>query len=310
MNNIILAIETSCDDTSIAILNNEKVISCITKDSTKFLNQYGGIVPEIASRKHQEMIMEVFDLALKESNISKYDINHICYTNEPGLPGSLHVGEIFAKSIGMILNIEPKPINHIHGHILSPFIDKEPCFPYLSLIASGKTTSIFLVKDENHIEEITKTMDDAVGETFDKIGKALGYDYPSGPIIDKNYDSSKATIKIDIPNPKSDFSFSGVKSKIFNIIDQSKKNNTLDKITIGSSFQKWAIDTLISKLSYYKNIHNINIVTIGGGVSANSLFKKEINELFERSYVPSPKYSCDNAAMIGYVYYVKYIRNN
>ena len=174
MGNYILAIETSCDDTSIAVLEDNKVLSCVTKDSTKSLNEFGGIVPEIASRKHEEFIIDVFNDAIKLAKIRKEDINYICYTNEPGLPGSLHVGKTFALSLSYFLNIKAYPINHIDGHVLSPFINSEAK-------ASGKTTSIFVAESANKIYEVIKTDDDALGETFDKIGKSLGYPYPQGP---------------------------------------------------------------------------------------------------------------------------------
>lgn len=306
MDKYIVGIETSCDDTSIAILKNEQVLSCITKDSTLFLQKYGGIVPELVSRKHEEFILDVFEEAITNAKITKKDITDIIYTNEPGLPGSLHVGEIFAKSLGFLLDIKPIGVNHIHGHIFSPFINEKTInFPFLSLIASGKTTSIFLVKGVDNITELTKTLDDAIGESFDKIGKALNYSYPAGPLIDKNYDETKATIVIPKQPVNKDFSFSGVKTFILNQINKANLNNNLDPITIGSSYMKWAIETIIEKLSYYSNQYNIDTVCIGGGVASNSLFKKEIKKIFKNSFVPKKEYSCDNAAMIGFLGFLK-----
>lgn len=306
--NYILAIETSCDDTSIAILNNNIVLACVTKDSTKELNMYGGIVPEIASRKHEEYIVNVFKECLKSANIDEKQIQYICYTSEPGLPGSLHVGEIFAKTLSFLLDIPFYPINHIHAHIFSSFINSNVEYPFMSLIASGKTTSIYLINSVNDIKELIKTSDDAVGETFDKVSKYLGYGYPGGPEIDKRFNINKATIKFKTQEIEKDFSFSGIKSNILRIINDSKKNNLpLDDVTIASSFMKWAIDTLIRKLKFFKDKYNIEIITIGGGVSANSLFKSEIKRLFKKSYIPNKEYSCDNAAMIGYLFYEKYL---
>lgn len=308
-NNYILSIETSCDDTSIAILNNNIVLSCITKDSTKELNEYGGIVPEIASRKHEEYLIPVFNECLKKANIKVEQIDYICYTNEPGLPGSLHIGEIFAKSLSFLLDVPFYPINHIHAHIFSSFINSNVSYPFMSLIASGKTTSIFLVEDVNNITELIKTNDDAVGETFDKISKFLGYGYPGGPEIDKRFDINKANLKFKIQDPKSNFSFSGIKSHVLRLInDAKKKNEKIDDILIASSFMKWAIDNLINKLMFFKNKHNIETITIGGGVSANSLFKKEIKRVFKKSFVPLKEYSCDNAAMIGFLFFEKFLR--
>lgn len=308
--NYILAIETSCDDTSVSILKNHNVISCVTKNSINDLIEYGGIVPEIASRKHAEYIISVFDEALAIANINATDINYVCYTNEPGLAGSLHVGEIFAKTIGDLINVKVYPINHIHAHIFSPFINHQDVeYPFLSLIASGKTTSIYLVNNPYDIKEIVKTNDDAIGEAFDKIGKYLGYDYPAGPIIDSKYNESKATITFAKQKPMDNFSFSGVKSNILRKIEQSKKNNeVIDDIQISSSFMKWSIDTLINKLNYFKEFYKVNIVAIGGGVSSNSLFAKKINEIFDKKYIPLKEYCCDNAAMIGYLFFQKYVK--
>lgn len=311
MNNYILAIETSCDDTSIAILKENKVLSCVTKDPTKSLNEFGGIVPEIASRKHEEFIIDVFNDAIKEAGIKKEDINYICYTNEPGLPGSLHVGKTFALSLAYFLNIKAYPINHIHGHVLSPFINSEVKYPFISLIASGKTTSIYVAKNANDITEVIKTDDDALGETFDKIGKALGYPYPQGPWIDKNFVLEKATIEFPHPQINKNFSFSGIKNRVISLINNKKnKKEYIDKIEIGSSFQKWAIDILMDKLEFFKEKYNTSIVAIGGGVSANSLFKTRIKELFDYSFVPEKEYSCDNAAMIGFAFYEKYLKKS
>lgn len=303
----ILSIETSCDDTSVAILQDNKVLSCIIKNDSKQLNPFGGIVPEIVARYHEENIISALDFVLKESKINLHQIHKIAYTNEPGLPGSLFVGEVFAKSLAYALDIECVPINHIHGHILSPFINSTPTYPFMSLIASGKTTSIFLVKSANKIIELTKTVDDAIGEAFDKVGKALGYDYPAGPKLDKFFDISKATIVNQFPPIEKDFSFSGIKNKYLSIINSSKmKNEKVDVITIGSSFLKYSIDLIIKKLKHYKQKYNVDCVCIGGGVANNSYFKKEITSIFSNSFVPESKYSTDNAAMIGYAYYEKF----
>lgn len=304
----ILAIETSCDDTSIAILDDYQVLACVTKDSTKDLDPFGGIVPEIASRKHEEYILDVYKECLLKANIDQNEIKYICYTNEPGLPGSLHVGEIFAKSLAFMLDIECYPINHIHAHVFSSFIDtKDIHYPFMSLIASGKTTSIFLVNNSNDIIELVKTDDDAVGETFDKIAKRLGLGYPGGPVIDNLYQEEKTNIIFPNQQINKNFSFSGIKSNVIRLIDQQKKNNVLDVVSIASSFMKWAINNLTSKLEYFKEKYNVDYICIGGGVASNSLFKKEIKRIFKQSFVPKKEYSCDNAAMIGYLFYQQQI---
>lgn len=302
----ILGIETSCDDTSIAVLKDNIVLSCVTKNNSKELNPYGGIVPEIVARFHEKNIISTFDEAIKKANIKISDLDKIAYTNEPGLPGSLFVGEIFAKSLAYLLDIECIPINHIHGHILSPFINSEPTYPFISLIASGKTTSIFLVENANKIIEITKTKDDAIGEMFDKVGKALGYSYPGGPKIDKFFDINKATISFQFPPVENDFSFSGIKNKFLSLINNEKnKNKFVDTITIGSSFMKYSIDLIIKKLKFYKEKIKTDCICIGGGVANNSYFKSEIKKLFKNSYVPKSEYSTDNAAMIAFAFFEK-----
>lgn len=301
-NQIILSVETSCDDTSVAILKNEKILSCITISNNNKLNKFGGIVPEIASRHHEQNILKATNLALKESKISIKDITLIAYTKEPGLVGCLFVGKIFAQTLAQILKIPVIGINHIHGHILSPFINQKPIFPFLSLIASGKTTSIFIVKSAKDIIELNKTVDDAIGETFDKIGKALGYPYPGGPWIDKNFDLNKAILNFSTQPIKANFSYSGIKNNILSLIHNKKvKNQEIDVITIGSSFMKWAIDSLIKKLKYYSEEYKCETICIGGGVAANSYFQSETKKIFKNSFVPEKQYATDNAAMIGYM---------
>lgn len=308
---IILAIETSCDDTSVAILENEKVLACQSYNDKTKLNNFGGIVPEIVARYHERKIIETTIKALNQAKINLNMINEIAYTNEPGLIGSLFVGKIFAFTLKDLLNIECRPINHIHAHILSPFINQKPVFPFLSLIASGKTTSIFLVKSPTDIKELIKTVDDAVGETFDKIGKKLGYPYPGGPEIDKNFDISKACIDFSIKNNHNFFSFSGLKNKVFTYINKLEKNNDyIDKVAIGSSFNKCAIDTIIEKLNEFRLLYNCEYVCIGGGVACNSYFKAQIKKLFKNSFVPKKEYATDNAAMIGYLSYLICLYNN
>lgn len=304
--NYILAIESSCDDTSVAILNNNIVLSCVTENKNNSLQKFGGVVPELASRNHAELITPVFERAIQQAKVTKQEIDYVCYTATPGLVGSLYVGEIFAKSIGFCLGVNVYPINHIHGHIFSPFINSIPEYPFLSLIASGKTTSIFLINSPNEIIELVKTQDDAVGEAFDKIGKILGYPYPGGPQIDKNFDASKAILKFPYPQINKDFSFSGIKNRIFSMINTAKmKNESIDVITIGSSFMKWSIDVLLKKLIFFASKYSVKSVCIGGGVSSNSLFKNEIKKVFSNYKIPQKEYSCDNAAMIGYYFWLK-----
>ncbi|MCF0217836.1 MAG: tRNA (adenosine(37)-N6)-threonylcarbamoyltransferase complex transferase subunit TsaD [Malacoplasma sp.] len=302
----ILGIESSCDDTSIAILKDNQVLSCITKNNAKQLDPFGGIVPEIVARFHQENIIPCFLEALENANIQSTQIDKIAYTQTPGLVGSLFVGEVFAKSLAFALGIEAIGLNHIHGHILSPFINSNPIYPFLALIASGKTTSIFLVQNANNIIELNKTKDDAIGEAFDKVGKELGYQYPAGPLLDKNFDINKATLKFSFPSVESDFSFSGIKNKFKTLIqNEYRKNKAIDTITIGSSFVKYTIDLIIKKLVHYQKKYNVDVVTIGGGVASNSYFQSCIKTIFKNSFVPLKQFATDNAAMMAYLYYQK-----
>ncbi|MEG0124237.1 MAG: tRNA (adenosine(37)-N6)-threonylcarbamoyltransferase complex transferase subunit TsaD [Malacoplasma sp.] len=307
---IILGIETSCDDTSIAVLDNNKVLSCITMNHSCMFDKYGGIVPEIVSRLHEKNILEVYKSALKEAKIESKDIDSIAYTKTPGLSGPLHVGEIFAKSLSFQLNIKCYPINHIHAHAYSPFISEMPPHKsFLSLIVSGKTTSLFLVK-KNKFIEIAKTLDDALGEVYDKIGKALGLKYPAGALIDKMFDIKKATITININQQHKVFSYSGIKSYILNLIEKEKVNNQFDVEVIASSFQKWVIDNLVKKLVYFKNENDVELITIGGGVASNSYLRERLNKVFTSTKIPLSTYSCDNAAMIAYLHFVNEYFNN
>lgn len=302
---IILGIETSCDDTSIAILNNYKVLSCVTKNNSYVFEKYGGIVPEIVSRLHEKNILNIYKTALKQANISSKDIDVIAYTKLPGLPGSLHVGEIFAKSLSFQLDIPYFPINHIYAHAYSPFISKlPPNEPFLSLIVSGKTTSLYIV-NKNKFIEVAKTLDDALGEVYDKVGKSLGLKYPAGALIDKMFNIEKAKISMNINQSHKIFSYSGIKTYVLKLIENEKKiNKKIDIEIIASSFQKWVIDNLIKKLEFFKNKNNINLITIGGGVASNSYLRLRLQETFPLVKISKKIYSCDNAAMIAYLYFV------
>ena len=309
---VVLGIETSCDDTAISIIENGIDIYNKKISSEYLLKKYNGIVPEIASRKHEESI----SILLKDIK-DKYDLNkidYIAYTNEPGLPGSLHVGKIFAKSLGFILNKKIVKVNHINGHIFSSFINRKEniSYPFLSLIASGGTTSLFLVKSIDEIIEVCKTSDDAIGEVFDKVGRILGLEYPGGPSIDKIFNINKVNKSlINIYDKNNNiFSFSGVKTKIQNIVNTKKmKNEEIDVVEIASSFQYWAINELINKINYYAKQNNIKIISIGGGVSANKYFRSLLNKQNYDIYIPEQQYSCDNAVMIAFFGYLK-LNNN
>lgn len=310
-NLIILAIETSCDDTSIAINKNGNLLCNVTETSLKQHQEYGGIVPEIASRSHCELIDKVFKQALKLANINIKDITHIAYTSQPGLINSLHIAKVYAKQLASMLKIPLIPLDHMIGHVFSYYVDHNDLsasFPFLSLVVSGGHTFIAKFYDYDKYEILNSTIDDAVGEALDKIGRALNLKYPGGISIDDIYDESKATIKIINHSSSSiNFSFSGVKTATLNIINQANmKSDKIDTISIASSFLKWCIDDLLKKTQYYLSINkDIKTIVLSGGVSANRLLREKILQL--KNYeilLPNLKYTGDNAAMMAIYAYL------
>ena len=311
----ILAIETSCDDTSVAILKNQKVLSNIVS-SQKIHEIYGGVVPELASREHDKLIIPVIKKALKVAGKNLYDINAIAYTRGPGLLGSLLVGTSFAKSLALSLEIPLIEVNHMHAHILSIFIDdnpEKPKFPFIALTVSGGHTQLVLVKSYENFIELGSTLDDAAGEAFDKSGKLMNLDYPAGPKIDKL--ASKGDFnKFKFTKPVVDdlnFSFSGLKTNFKNFINKQSSDFIQENIhDICASLQFTIIDILIDKIVMAKNKHNINDFVVCGGVSANSFLRQKLKDLERntniKTYLPKIIYSTDNAAMIGINGYFKF----
>ena len=314
----ILAIETSCDDTSVAVLKNKKVLSNIVS-SQKIHKIFGGVVPEIASREHDRLIIPVLNEAIKESKIKLNDIDAVAYTRGPGLLGSLLVGTSFAKSLAFSLNIPLLEINHMQAHILSIYIDdnpEKPKFPFIALTVSGGHTQLVVVNSPFDFVEIGTTLDDAAGEAFDKSGKIMNLDYPAGPKIDKL--AIKGDInKFKFPKPDVEglnFSFSGLKTNFKNFINNQPhdfvKNNIND---LCASLQSTIVRILIDKIIKARDQYQINEFVICGGVSANSYLRKELKGLMEsesiKTYVPKINYSTDNAAMIGINGYFKFIES-
>jgi N6-L-threonylcarbamoyladenine synthase len=314
-----LAFETSCDETSVAVLKNDTVLSNIIL-SQYFHSEYGGVVPEVASREHLKSIVEITEKALSESGINKEDINLIAATSEPGLIGALLIGLNFAKSLSVSLKVPFVPVNHIQAHIYSSFIQKDKFdFPFISLIVSGGHTLLILVEDFFKHKLLGTTVDDAAGEAFDKVAKMLGLGYPGGPIVDKlakkgNTDFHKFPLA-NIKNKKYDFSFSGIKTSVLYFlreIDFEKNKN--DKLTcdICSSFQKAMIDSLFRKTINVAEEMNVKNISISGGVSANSGLKEKFEQLKNKGYkiyIPELTYSTDNAGMVGITGYYKYIKS-
>ena len=316
----ILAIESSCDDTAAAVLENDKVLSNVVANQL-IHNEFGGVVPELASRAHQQNIVPVIDAALKKANITKEQLSAIAFTQGPGLMGSLLVGSSFAKSLSMALEIPLIAVNHMHAHILAHFIDEKgfdkPTFPFLALTISGGHTQIVLVRDFFDMEIIGETTDDAVGEAFDKSAKILGLPYPGGPLVDKyaQLGNPKAFAFTKPKVPGLDFSFSGLKTAILYFIQKNVAENPNfieeNRDDVCASIQHTIVEILMDKLKLAVKETGINQIAIGGGVSANSGIRKTLKEAEQKygwkTFIPKFEYTTDNAAMIGIVGYQKYL---
>jgi len=322
MSTFILGIESSCDDTSAAVIRDTHILSNVIANQDVH-KKYGGVVPELASRAHQQNIIPVIESALQEANINKKQLHAIAFTRGPGLLGSLLVGTSFAKSFALGLNIPLIEVDHLQAHILAHFIqdhpdDQVPEFPFLCLTVSGGHTQIVLVKDYFDMQIIGQTIDDAAGEAFDKAAKILGLPYPGGPLIDKYAKLGKPDA-FQFPEPKIpnlDYSFSGLKTSfLYKIRDELKLNKNFiseNRDDLCASIQKTIIQVLLKKLELAAKEHHISEITIAGGVSANSELRKVLkdkeSELGWKVYVPKFAYTTDNAAMIAVTGYLKYVR--
>jgi N6-L-threonylcarbamoyladenine synthase len=308
---IILGIESSCDDTSAAILKNEAILSNIIAGQ-EIHKIYGGVVPELASRTHQQNIIPVVDTAIKKAGISINDIDAIAFTKGPGLLGSLVVGTSFSKAFALGLGIPMLDVNHMHGHVLAHFIDNEgkskPKFPFICLTVSGGHTQLVLVKDYLDMEVIGSTIDDAAGEAFDKSAKMLGFPYPGGPFIDKHAKLGDET-KFIFSKPllaDYNYSFSGLKTSILYFLQKQQKENAnfiqenVDDLC--ASIQKTILDILFVKLVKASKELGIRHIAIAGGVSANSGLRNRLKEVGKKYnweiYIPKFEFCTDNAAMI------------
>ncbi|MEX2484632.1 MAG: tRNA (adenosine(37)-N6)-threonylcarbamoyltransferase complex transferase subunit TsaD [Brumimicrobium sp.] len=322
-NIIILGIESSCDDTSASIIKNETVLSNEIAGQ-KVHEAYGGIVPELASRAHQQNIIPVVDAALKKANIKKSDITAVAFTRGPGLLGSLIVGTSFAKAFALGLDIPLVEVNHMHGHILAHFIDDEikekPEFPFLCLTVSGGHTQLVVVNDYLDMEVIGTTKDDAAGEAFDKTAKLLGLPYPGGPLIDEYAKKGNpSAFTFSKPNmPDFDYSFSGLKTNVLQFLQrEAKKDPDFVKKHLNdicASLQQTIIDILFDKLIKATRHFNIKEVAIAGGVSANSALRKRLVEEGQKhkwkTFIPKFEYCTDNAAMIAIAGRYQYLAGN
>lgn len=314
----ILAIESSCDDTAAAVLCNDRILSNIVANQ-KVHEQYGGVVPELASRAHEKNIVPVIHQALQKAGITKEQLSAIAFTQGPGLMGSLLVGGSFAKSLSLALDIPLIGVNHMQGHILAHFIDEEgfdkPEFPFLAMTISGGHTQIIKVTDYFEMEVIGETTDDAVGEAFDKSAKILGLPYPGGPLIDKYAQLGKPVFSFTKPKVDGlDFSFSGLKTQILYFVQKQTKANPSfieeNLNDICASIQHIIIEIIMDKLKTAVKETGINQVAIGGGVSANSGIRKALKQAEQKygwkTFVPKFEYTTDNAGMIGITGYLKY----
>ncbi|MBE7687630.1 tRNA (adenosine(37)-N6)-threonylcarbamoyltransferase complex transferase subunit TsaD [Tenacibaculum finnmarkense] len=322
-NSYILGIESSCDDTSASVIYNGKVISNVVANQ-EIHAKYGGVVPELASRAHQQNIVPVVQQAIAQANITKNDLSAIAFTRGPGLMGSLLVGTSFAKSFALGLNIPLIAVNHMQGHILAHFIEDEnakiPPFPFVCLTISGGHTQIVKVSNHFEMEILGETIDDAVGEAFDKSAKILGLPYPGGPLVDK-YAQLGNPKAFQFTKPKVgdlQFSFSGLKTGILRFIQKNVKENP-DFIKenlhdICASIQYTIVEILMDKLKNTVKQTDIKHIAIAGGVSANSEIRKRL-ALAEKhwgwtTYIPKFEYTTDNAAMIAIAGYLKYKNND
>lgn len=301
---IILAIETSCDETSVAIIKDKKVLSNIIASQIKLHQQYGGVVPELAARVHSENIAMVLQTAIKKSKISLTDIDFIAYTNTPGLVSCLHVGKVIAQTIAAYLGKPLLPCNHLIGHLYAAIIENEWQFPVLGLLVSGGHTQLMLANEHLNFTVLGQTLDDAVGECFDKVARMLELKYPGGPEIERIAKLGKPIYKLPLPkNDNSlDFSFSGLKSACANIIDKEKNN--LQVNNFASSFQTTVIQVLINKIEIALKKYNPKTLVLVGGVSANQQLRLAVLNLKVKYsnlkiIVPKLEYCTDNAAMIG-----------
>ncbi|MDE6534760.1 MAG: tRNA (adenosine(37)-N6)-threonylcarbamoyltransferase complex transferase subunit TsaD [Muribaculaceae bacterium] len=309
---VILAIESSCDDTSAAIIADGLLLSNVIA-SQSVHEEYGGVVPELASRAHQQNIVPVVDAAIRRAGVNKEDLTAIAFTRGPGLLGSLLVGTSFAKGLALGLGIPLLDVNHLHGHVLSHFVretpeQEVPEFPFLCLLISGGNSQIIWVKSSKEMEILGKTIDDAAGEAFDKCAKVMGLPYPGGPHIDRlAAEGNPDAFKFAKPHiPGLDYSFSGLKTSfLYTVRDGLKRDPEFiekNRADLAASIQKAIIDTLLKKLDLAAKQTGARAIAIGGGVSANSGVRQAIADYCAahglKAWIPQRKFTTDNAAMI------------
>lgn len=317
---IILAIESSCDDTAAAVIMNDKILANVVACQDVH-EAFGGVVPELASRAHQQNILPVVDTALKKAKIAKEQLHAIAYTRGPGLMGSLLVGSSFAKGLSFGLGIPLIEVNHIQAHVLANFIRNDelsqiPSFPHLCLTVSGGHTQIVLMNHSEHMQVIGSTTDDAAGEAFDKAAKLLGLPYPGGPLLDKLAQSGNPNaFRFPFPKaPELNYSFSGLKTSLLYFLrDEEKKDKDFKTRRIHdicASYQHTIVSYLLTKFKLAIELYQVRSIGLAGGVSANSLLRKSFLDLGKlcnvETFIPPFEYCTDNAAMIAMAAYMKY----
>lgn len=314
MDTYILAIESSCDETSVAIIKNgcEEIATIVLSQMDTHAN-FGGVVPEIASRMHVENITMVIEECLNKANMKMNDIDAIAVTYAPGLIGSLLIGVMAAKTLAYIFNKPLVPVHHIAGHIYANNLVKKMEFPLIALVVSGGHTELVYMKDHYSFKVIGSTLDDAVGEAYDKVARVIGLPYPGGPNIDKLAREGEDTYNLPTPLDDSsfNFSFSGLKSAVINLVhNETQRGNEIRKADLALSFENRVIDVLSKKTMRALNEYNVKNLVVAGGVSANRWLRDKLAELCEEDginlIIPEMKYCTDNAAMIGAAGYFSY----
>lgn len=317
----ILGIESSCDDTSAAVIRDGILLSNVIA-SQSVHEEYGGVVPELASRAHQQNIVPVVDTALRRASIDKHDLSAIAFTRGPGLLGSLLVGTSFAKGMSLGLRVPIIDVNHLHGHVLSHFVRREaddevPGYPFLCLLVSGGNSQLILVRNYNDMEVIGRTIDDAAGEAFDKCAKVMGLPYPGGPHIDRlAAEGDPKKFRFAKPHIDGlDYSFSGLKTSfLYTLRDATRLDPDFiekNKANLAASLQATIIDILLDKLKKAVDRTGVTTVAIGGGVSANSGVRAAVADFCRsrgiRAFIPERAFTTDNAAMVAIAGYYKYL---
>lgn len=312
---IVLGVETSCDETAVAILKDGKtVLADVVYSQMNIHEKYGGVVPEVASRKHVQKIIYVFEQALKQANLQASDIDLVAVTTHPGLIGSLLVGMNAARAFALANNIPCVDVNHLTGHIYANYVESDFYFPVIALVVSGGHTELILMKDHYQFELLGQTLDDAIGEAYDKVGRVMGLPYPGGVYVDRLAAEGKHTFNLPVYNDMKDynFSFSGIKSAVLNLINQHKmKNEELNLANLAASFQNTVVEVCVNKTIKAALEYQAKHILVAGGVAANKGLRFQMAKAVEKHpqltlTFPSFKYCTDNAVMIAVSGYFKY----